>query len=494
MKAEVKCSSWSSWLIRARNTTGRTGRLLVGGGFVFSMMKNGIVNGNYEQSHEEKTDYKKANAREFKFLLERIQAKMEKEDSVMATKSLVDDFDTYITKLNFDDHATNGSSIATAGVSQSVHNNKVSLSFVSILQNKPLNKVVKIAKLRNEEVVEGAAVAIPFDVMEEVSSRFINTLYGYFIRKHLAFLLVENYVKNTWAKFGMKRVQLHDDFFIFQFNTKEDLKKAEVKTALVWVKLHYVPIIAYLEGRSTYARALIEVHAEQDLKESTVILIPLGPNKGHSLATIDIEYEWKPPRDMPTSTERVDVVVPKPKVTLKNSFSSLEIDDIDVKQAPEVGKDSEHVLNVSDSEVDEEIILDDRNGKCIPNITKGASTPVDVISDLYTHGRALWEGLSHHKLYVRNRPWCLIGDFNAPLFLEDTLVSSSSIDISMREFKECVDDIEVMDVNNFGLQFIWNQKPKGTNGILKKLNRVMANLEFNEDFVGAHEIFKPMLV
>ncbi|GKD86807.1 hypothetical protein Tco_1357961 [Tanacetum coccineum] len=74
MKAEVKCSSWSSWLIRARNTTGRTGRLLVGGGFVFSMMKNGIVNGNYEQSHEEKTDYKKANAREFKFLLERIQA------------------------------------------------------------------------------------------------------------------------------------------------------------------------------------------------------------------------------------------------------------------------------------------------------------------------------------------------------------------------------------------------------------------------------------
>ncbi|GKC91034.1 reverse transcriptase domain-containing protein, partial [Tanacetum coccineum] len=32
---------------------------------------------------------------------------MEKEDSVMATKSLVDDFDTFITKLNSGDHATN---------------------------------------------------------------------------------------------------------------------------------------------------------------------------------------------------------------------------------------------------------------------------------------------------------------------------------------------------------------------------------------------------
>ncbi|GKA19080.1 hypothetical protein Tco_0698995 [Tanacetum coccineum] len=48
-------------------------------------------------------------------------------------------------------------------------------------------------------------------------------------------------------------------------------------------------------GRSAYARALIEVSAEDSPKEDLVIAIPRGKDKGHSLATIHIEYEWKPP-------------------------------------------------------------------------------------------------------------------------------------------------------------------------------------------------------
>ncbi|GKF87624.1 hypothetical protein Tco_0258501 [Tanacetum coccineum] len=55
-KAEIFCSSW---LNRARSAASRTGR--VGGGFAFPMMKNEIVNGNYEQTHKEEIDYKKAN-------------------------------------------------------------------------------------------------------------------------------------------------------------------------------------------------------------------------------------------------------------------------------------------------------------------------------------------------------------------------------------------------------------------------------------------------
>ncbi|GKD31565.1 zinc knuckle CX2CX4HX4C containing protein [Tanacetum coccineum] len=147
-------------------------------------------------------------------------------------------------------------------------------SFASVLQAKPSKRIVKIKELRNEVSVEGASVAIPYEAVEEVSSRFTNTLYGYFIGKRRAFRLVENYVKNTWAKYGLKHVQLHDDFFLFQFESKEgmdkvlengpwlirtvplilnvwssntDLKKAEVKKALVWIKLHHVPIVAYLE-------------------------------------------------------------------------------------------------------------------------------------------------------------------------------------------------------------------------------------------------------
>ncbi|GKB85752.1 hypothetical protein Tco_0958024 [Tanacetum coccineum] len=61
----------------------------------------------------------------------------------------------------------------------------------------------------------------------------------------------------------------------------------------------------------------------------------------------------------------------------------------------------------------------------------------------------------------------------------------------MREFKECVEEIKVLDVQRSGLQFTWNQKPKGKDGLLNKIDRIMANLEFIDGFVGAHAIFKP---
>ncbi|GJY23116.1 hypothetical protein Tco_0396774 [Tanacetum coccineum] len=67
------------------------------------------------------------------------------------------------------------------------------ISFASILQNQPSKKTVKITELYNNEVVEGGGVAMLLQ-WKEVSSRFTNTLYGYFIGKRLAFPLVrENY-------------------------------------------------------------------------------------------------------------------------------------------------------------------------------------------------------------------------------------------------------------------------------------------------------------
>ncbi|GJS65061.1 probable inactive serine/threonine-protein kinase scy1 [Tanacetum coccineum] len=165
---------------------------------------------------------------------------------------------------------------------------KTANSFASVLQTKPHKQVVKIMELRNNHVVDGANVAIIMEAVE-VSSRFANTLYGYFIGKRLAFPLVENYVKNTWAKYGLKRVQLHVDFFLFQFDSKDGmesviengswlirlvplllniwtpntvLKKDVIKQAPVWVKLHHVLTVAYsewpqgrIESRRTYSQA-----------------------------------------------------------------------------------------------------------------------------------------------------------------------------------------------------------------------------------------------
>nr|GEX22727.1 hypothetical protein [Tanacetum cinerariifolium] len=68
--------------------------------------------------------------------------------------------------------------------------------------------------------------------------------------------------------------------------------------------------------------------------------------------------------------------------------------------------------------------------------------------------RPLWNGLCLHKTYINNRPWCLLGDFNASLYVDDTSIGLSTLDITMREFKECVETME-------------------------------------DRFVGAHAIFKP---
>ncbi|GJV92051.1 hypothetical protein Tco_1539864 [Tanacetum coccineum] len=105
--------------------------------------------------------------------------------------------------------------------------------------------------------------------------------------------------------------------------------------------------------------------------------------------------------------------------------------------------------------------------------------------------RHLWAELDLHKQVVRGLPWILMGDFNVALNIEDSFAGSSLMNVGMCDFKDCVKRIEVIDINSFGLHFTWNQKPKGRNGILKKLDRIMGNMEFVDMFPGAYALFQP---
>ncbi|GKA63014.1 zinc knuckle CX2CX4HX4C containing protein [Tanacetum coccineum] len=200
------------------------------------------------------------------------------------------------------------------------------ISFTFIFKEQTNKKTVKLYALCNDEIVNGADVAIPLVAIKEVSTLFANTLYGYFIGKRLAFPIVEDYVKNAWEKYGIERVMLHDGFFFFKFSTKEGMKhvlengswlirliliilniwtpntrikKDATITNPVWVKLYNVLIIAYSEiglslitaklgrpimldaytsnmclkswGRNNYARALIEVSSKHVLVDSLVV-------------------------------------------------------------------------------------------------------------------------------------------------------------------------------------------------------------------------------
>ncbi|GJS44930.1 zinc knuckle CX2CX4HX4C containing protein [Tanacetum coccineum] len=198
-------------------------------------------------------------------------------------------------------------------------------------------KKVYVSVLINDEKVLGANVAILIAVVDEISDKFANTLYGYFIGERLAFPIVEAYVKNTWAKYGFERAIFHNGFFFFKFSSHEGMvpftqKKEEIKTVPVWVKIHNVPMVAFSEtglrlittqlgrpimldactsdmclnpwGRNSYARVLVELSSECDVLESIVVAIPLHKDiadnvpkgEGHYLVTLDVEYEWWPPR------------------------------------------------------------------------------------------------------------------------------------------------------------------------------------------------------
>ncbi|GJU01156.1 zinc knuckle CX2CX4HX4C containing protein [Tanacetum coccineum] len=131
-----------------------------------------------------------------------------------------------------------------------------------------------------DPVFKGVNISIPRKVVEKVSTRFEHTLYGYFIRKRMAFLVVEYYASNNWAKHGLKRIMMNSKgFFFFKCNSRAGLEavleggpwlirkssiilkkwlmntrllKEELTRIPIWVKLHDVPIQVFEEDEADF--------------------------------------------------------------------------------------------------------------------------------------------------------------------------------------------------------------------------------------------------
>ncbi|XP_022024450.1 uncharacterized protein LOC110924767 [Helianthus annuus] len=112
----------------------------------------------------------------------------------------------------------------------------------------------------------------------------------------------------------------------------------------------------------------------------------------------------------------------------------------------------------------------------------------------YKDRRVLWNDLCKHKALCHDKPWIVMGDFNAALNIEDALYGTSAQSIGMREFNDCIHQAELMDVNAHGLQYTWNQKPKSGVGLLKKIDRIMGNVVFLDQFPYAYALFHPFRV
>ncbi|GJW84557.1 FAR-RED impaired response 1-like protein, partial [Tanacetum coccineum] len=109
-----------------------------------------------------------------------------------------------------------------------------------------------------------------------------------------------------------------------QWTPDANIMKEDVFNIHVWVKFHDVPITAFTEdglsaiatklgipsmldsytatmctdswGRASYARAMIELKADVDLRDTIVVTVPKFSSEGFTTSIINVEYEWAPPR------------------------------------------------------------------------------------------------------------------------------------------------------------------------------------------------------
>nr|GEY49237.1 RNA-directed DNA polymerase, eukaryota, reverse transcriptase zinc-binding domain protein [Tanacetum cinerariifolium] len=325
---------------------------------------------------------------------------------------------------------------------------------------------VNFKAMVNSDKVENSDFVLPIAAVHVVKHKYENSFVGFFVGKKVAFPLVKNYVTNTRAKF-----------------------------LNIWTFLK--------ESGFLLARALVEVSSLTALKESFVVSIPFPNGKGHSLETIEVEYEWQPHvanRKNKNGRSKQDgnakhvagvcLTKPKPKlvyrevqkpsntnigesstsntnyhnrnvdkptlhsddginiISLKNSFKSLMENDKVFDTVEPNPHEKRTDLNESVKD-DLEDALDDDNEE----VEEVYADKKDLFcSFVYAHNRYLqrrdlWNNLVTHKNYVQNRPWCLLGDFNVSLGASEKSTGSFYIDTGMQDFQDCVEAIEMTDVN-----------------------------------------------
>nr|GEU90069.1 hypothetical protein [Tanacetum cinerariifolium] len=122
-------------------------------------------------------------------------------------------------------------------------------------------------------------------VMDESikSKRFANTAYGFFVGKRVAYHVVANYVRNTWVKYGLVRSMFRSStgFFSFQFSSIDGLDVILANglwfirnNLLILKKWHPYEKLLKEDGRSSYARAMIELRADVELKYNIMAAMP----------------------------------------------------------------------------------------------------------------------------------------------------------------------------------------------------------------------------
>ncbi|GKB00478.1 protein LAZ1 [Tanacetum coccineum] len=361
-------------------------------------------------------------------------------------------------------------------------------------------------------------------VLEKVSVRLEHTLYGYFIGKRLAFPVFDSRGGLDAVLEGGSWMIRNSPIILKKWSVNTSLQKEEMTRIPIWVKLHDVPIQVFEEdgisliasylgkpimldsytttmckeswGRSSFARCLIEINSEAEFTESITIGIPELEGPGFIKETIRVEYEWKPPRchtcnifghlgdSCPKKVVNTPVVNNSTNTNTPNDgFQQV------VNKRRDNKKNATVLSEVEDEDEDIENVYDESENLNL-NHNPGASTPAHTVVN--ENNLSVCAILESHvdvavvydtcKKVCNRWKWTFNGslcDKGSRIILgwNDDLVD---VMIMAQINQECVQAMEVADVNSTGLHLTWNQKPKGSNGILKKIDRIMGfvNVDF----------------
>ncbi|GJW39636.1 hypothetical protein Tco_0065481 [Tanacetum coccineum] len=326
-------------------------------------------------------------------------------------------------------------------------------------------------------------------------------------------LPVENIMvaQNKFAN-SLKVIQDDDDVFYFKFTSVTRIE--QVLEQGPWMILNQPLIltkwspnltlskdkVTKVPGRIGYARALIEVSADKELKKEVTMAILIVNGEGHTKETMKVEYKWKPSccgdchvfgHALENCPKRLVEPVKETNEENEEGFTTIKSHKRKAKPKPKTTFDEginivqlRNTFNALQDQDDVERLVELM--KSIQNwITR--SRPMEQPMER----RTLWADLDMHKYVVRGFPWVLMGDFNVALNIEDSYSGSSMMNSAMCGFKDCVKKIEVIDINSYGLHFTWNQKPKGSNRMcLRSLTTlgtiVVPNLSDRDDSMYWH--------
>ncbi|GJX62515.1 hypothetical protein Tco_0295415 [Tanacetum coccineum] len=127
----------------------------------------------------------------------------------------------------------------------------------------------------------GVDVVVLVQSIRAISDRFTNTAYGFFLGKRVAYPVVANFMDglNIILENGPWFIR-NNPLILKKWEPDVNLLKEDVESVSVWVKLHGVPVTV-----SSYARAMIKLRADVELKDTIVVAMLKLTGKGFYTST-----------------------------------------------------------------------------------------------------------------------------------------------------------------------------------------------------------------